>query len=162
LPDGVKEGRISFAALANPQLIDILDDYVANKRLAYYKTPDQSSNWTDRHDPITMYFKEPITPEIRSELAQIFNNKNFNRAMHKNNPLTGNEFAKGMAEETSPTKENVMDMVQKIKAVSPAAAEAALFHMSTRGANPRPKASAGQMTAAQKFLSLLPLANKPV
>jgi len=34
--------------------------------------------------------------------------------------------------------------------------------MSTRGANPRPKASAGQMTAAQKFLSLLPLANKPV
>jgi hypothetical protein len=162
IPKGEVEGRISFAALANPKLIDILDDYVANKRLAYYKTPENSADWTERHDPITMYFKEPITPEIKSELANIFNNKNFNRSMHKNNPLTGDQFSPGMSEETTPRKEEVIDMVQKISAIDPIAGQAAKAQMETAGNNPRPKASAGQIAAAQQLLKLLPLSKKPL
>ena len=70
-----EQERVSFAAIANKKLIDILDDYVANKRLAIYKTPADGVIWLERHDPMTMYFLEEITPEVKKELKDIFTQK---------------------------------------------------------------------------------------
>lgn len=153
-----KEGRLSFAALANKKLIDVLDDYVANRRLAYYKTPDSEQGWTERHDPITMYFKEPITDEVKAELAQIFNNKDFNRALHKNNPLTGHQFAPGMAQEFSPQKSQIQQAIAQVQAINPEAAKVAQEYLT----DPKGelKASAGQMQVISQFEKLLPLERK--
>jgi len=42
--------------------------------------------------------------KLKDELANIFNNKDFNRSMHKNNPLTGDQFSPGMSQETTAQK----------------------------------------------------------
>lgn len=153
-----KEGRLSFAALANKKLISVLDDYVANRRLAYYKTPDSEDMWQERHDPITMYFKEPITDEIKSELAQIFSNKDFNRALHKNNPLTGNQFAVGLAQEVSPSLSLIQGALGQLQRINPDAAKAAQEYLTNREG--KVKASAGQMQVLDQFQKLLPLEHK--
>ena len=113
-----EEERISFAAIADKRLIDVLDDYVANKRLAYYKTPNDGQRWLDRHDPVTMYFKEKVTPEIKEELKVIFNNKEFNRSFHAENPLEGDEFSKGLAREESPSGNKIEKLLGDIKALN--------------------------------------------
>jgi hypothetical protein len=153
IPKNVEEGRISIAALANDQLIQTLDEYVAKKRLAYYKTPTSSDQWTERHDPITMYFKEPVTPEIKAELAQIMNNKNFNRAMFKPNPLTGDKFATGLAYETSANDERIQKEIQKFNQISPQAAQAVKNFLTSKDG--KLKASAGQMLTLDKFEKVL-------
>lgn len=155
-----KDGRISMAALANKDLIEALDDYVANRRLAYYKTPDSSDNWTERHDPITMYFKEPITQEVRDELSKLFGRREFNRAMHKQNKLAGDQFASGMAQETSPRTSDISDALDRIKSVNPAAGAVVESELRSRGGQLR--ASSGQMAVMDDFIKVLGLEKKPI
>ena len=38
---------------------------------AYYKTPEDVSDWTKRHDPITIYSCKKITPEFLEAIKEI-------------------------------------------------------------------------------------------
>jgi hypothetical protein len=67
-PDGNE--RVSFSGLPVKKLIDTLDQFVQGRAI-YYKTPNQLAGWEERHDPITIYSKEPITPQLKSQLASM-------------------------------------------------------------------------------------------
>ena len=46
-----------------------LDDSVFTKGM--YKTPQTAEGWLTRHDPITMYFDEKVSPEMLDAISQI-------------------------------------------------------------------------------------------
>ena len=144
--------RISLAALANPNLIQELDKYVSSRRLSYYKTPQDSDSWRSRHDPITIYFLEPVTDEVRNEVKAIMSNKDYNRSMHIQNPLIGDEYYPGVAQDKSPSDDDIKTRIDSVKAMSANAAKALESRLIVKG---RPKASAGQIVAVDEMLKLV-------
>lgn len=150
-----EQERVSFAAIANKKLIDILDDYVANKRLAIYKTPADGVIWLERHDPMTMYFLEEITPEVKKELKDIFNNKDFNRSFHAKNPLEGDEFFSGVAREKTPTQKEIEKLLGDVKSIDMDAYKILYENYLEKGANPpRFKVSSGMFQSGKKVKEL--------
>ncbi|MBR6162539.1 FHA domain-containing protein [bacterium] len=80
--------RISMNVKASPDLIKELDELMITGRYTdkkgrkcrvpqdkqvpgYYKTYDSANKWTVRHDPITMYFTAPPTPELLDAVCDI-------------------------------------------------------------------------------------------
>lgn len=80
--------RISLNVKADKNMIDELDklmlkgEYVnaQGKKVklsdaaftkGYYKTPQNTSDWLTRHDPITMYFDDTVSPEMLNAIAEI-------------------------------------------------------------------------------------------
>lgn len=141
--------RVSFAALADPKLIDALDRYVATKRLAYYKTPNQEAGWLQRDDPITIYFKEPVTDEVKQELEAML--RPFNRGHHMENPLLGDNWSPGLALDRSPTTEQLQKTIQQIQGINPILAAAIQNKITKDG---KLKASAGQVEAIKQTIEI--------
>lgn len=84
----IPKERVSMNINAEPELISALDRYIANGEVlvngkviktvkppkAYYKVDtslDEAGSFWSRTDPITMYFRDPATPEQLSDIAQI-------------------------------------------------------------------------------------------
>ena len=142
--------RVSMAAIADPKLIQVLDDYVGRRRLAYYKTPNQEAGWMQRNDPITMYFKEPVTDEIKKELSQIL--APFNRAKITSNPLDGDSWEPGLAKESSPTTKDLEQLIQQASSYNPEAGEAIRKYVTKSPG--KIKASAGQVSVLKDVVKL--------
>ena len=84
----IPKERISMNINAEPELVSVLDRYIANGEVivngkvvktvkppqAYYKIDtalDETGSFWSRTDPITMYFREPATPEQLSDIIQM-------------------------------------------------------------------------------------------
>ena len=80
----IKE-RISLNVVADKRLLDELDNLLLNGEYinrngqkvkvkipkdSYYKT-DDLQGWTQRHDPITMYFSDNVSQELVDAIAEI-------------------------------------------------------------------------------------------
>ncbi|MBI4358239.1 MAG: hypothetical protein HY584_02975, partial [Candidatus Omnitrophica bacterium] len=64
--------RISLSVFAHPELIEALDEFFAKNGLrGYYKTSVDYESWSRRHDPITIYFYDGLTPEIEAAIVRI-------------------------------------------------------------------------------------------
>ncbi len=139
--------RISINANGNEKLIKTLDEYVNAQR--YYKTPDYSANWLERHDPVTIYFKnKPTDAEINELVTRL---KNCDGIRSTKDVLLGTKLYPGIAMQTSPDKQEVLSLIQRCYAASPdfgAAAERYLTNPLTKEI----KASAGQVSAVENVL----------
>lgn len=86
-PDNITN-RVSMNVKADPRLMNELDEFMMTGRYidlkgrqcrvpkqlmvpGYYKTYTDAKRWTDRHDPITMYFSGEPTNEMLNALSDI-------------------------------------------------------------------------------------------
>lgn len=142
--------RISLNVYAKGDLIQKLDDFMTRNK-AYYKTPDQFSVWSDRHDPITIYFHEPLTAKLENELKQIV-------APHvRGNDLIGRRIADGMYAQKSPQAHEIKALIARADALDPElgkAVTAKAHSMDFKTMKPRVDAvlSAGEMHVIEAAL----------
>lgn len=144
------DDRVSFAGLPVKGLIDALDQFV-QRRVAYYKTPEEIAGWQDRHDPITIYFKEPVTPQIKAELQSAV--APFSRDKYIPAKMDGDVFAPGLSHQQSPGQDDIKRLVQEGGAISPELAKVLTTKFTRREGGV--KASAGQITAARQLMDLI-------
>ena len=141
--------RISVNAETDEKLITSLDDlFTSGKIKGYYKTPDQSASWLDRHDPITIYLHEGATPSVLKEIERI-------TAPHirsRENVLVGKTFAPGLALEKSPQISEISSLLDEARLLNPQLEKVLKQNFTSNG---ELKASAGQMTSVQALLKYL-------
>lgn len=142
--------RLSLNVVADEKLIAALDDFFSQgKAKGYYKTPDQSSNWLERHDPITIYLHEPTRPDIEQALAELV--QPFIRGT--DDVLVGRKIAPGFAAETSPTQAQLEGVIQSAKQIDPDFGSAVQQYF-TDQATQKLKASSGNITAVNRLIGL--------
>lgn len=146
-PDG--DDRVSFAGLPVRGLVDALDQFVQH-RVAYYKTPNQLAGWEDRHDPVTIYFKEPVTKDVKAELSALLSK--FNRDKYIPAKMDGDVFDNGLAHQKSPSVGDIQKIVAAASAVHPDLGKT-LTEKFKR--DKEVKASAGQITAALELIKMV-------
>lgn len=140
--------RISVNAVTDEKLIASLDDLFASGKVkGYYKTPNDSAAWLERHDPITIYLHEAASPQILAEVEKV--TKPYIRSTE--DVLAGNKFAPGLALEKSPQLQEIKDLIDKAAKIDPDLAKALETNLSKNG---KPSASAGQMNSAEKLVNL--------
>ena len=106
--------RISLNVRPEKELIEQLDKYFSEhiNIQGEYKTPSTFRGWSSRHDPITIYFYEPIKDKkVLDDIAQIA--KPFVRSTG-NEVLVGNKFAPGCAWQLSPTPKQYQELRERI------------------------------------------------
>ncbi len=147
------EGRISLNVVGNKQLIERLDA-LAHKYGVYYKTPDQSENWNERNDPVTIYINNPdLTPDQIEDLkrevvsqTEPFIRGNDGFGIYGDNLSVGVEFGP----ESSP--EEIQRLKQEAAKISPDLEKALDSYLRKNG---KEKSSVGQNIAAQKLINML-------
>ena len=143
--------RISVNALADKNLIKELDDLFAlGKVKGYYKTPENSLNWLERHDPITIYLDKKATPQTLEDVKSVC--EKYIRS--KEDVLLGNKFAPGMALQKSPNEQDIMEVLAQAKAVDEDL-ESVLRINFTNHSNGKLITSAGYIDSAKKLIDLV-------
>ena len=143
--------RISVNALADKNLIKELDDLFASGKVkGYYKTPENSLNWLERHDPITIYLDEKATPQTLEDVKSVC--EKYIRS--KEDVLLGNKFAPGMALQKSPNEQDIMEVLAQAKAVDEDL-ESVLRVNFTNHSNGKLITSAGYIDSAKKLIDLV-------
>lgn len=141
--------RVSLNVNANEDLVNKLDEYISSVSQkpgsVYYKTPQHSSNWLERHDPITIYFEEDISDEIKKDIVDI--TKPFIRS--EDDVLPGEKLSGGVVYESSPSEEKLTELVKRGYDINQEAGDAIRGYITK---DERLKASAGQVSAIEKFL----------
>lgn len=138
---GKTKDRISMNVRSSPELIAALDKFIDGK-MVYYKTPDESGRWTERHDPVTVYFKEDVTPEMEAELSALA--EKYGR---EGPQLPGRAIGKNAAAQTTPTQQDIDTLLARADAVGAGAAARSYF----KGSN----VSSGQLMAVDRLVSEL-------
>lgn len=143
--------RISVNALADENLIKALDDLFASGKVkGYYKTPETSLNWLERHDPITIYLDEKATPKTLDEVKNVC--EKYIRS--KEDVLSGNKFAPGMALQKSPNEQDIEALLTQAKNIDEVL-EHVLRAQFTDTKTGKLITSAGYMDSAKKLIDLV-------
>lgn len=143
--------RVSINAKADENLIKELDDLFASGRVkGYYKTPDTSLNWLERHDPITIYLDEKATQKTLDEVKAVC--EKYVRS--KEDVLVGNKFASGMALQKSPDEQDIQAILEQAKNIDDVL-EQVLRVQFTDNKSGKLITSAGYMDSAKKLLDLI-------
>lgn len=141
--------RISLNVNANEDLINKLDEYITSisqkPGSVYYKTPQHSSDWLERHDPITIYFEDDISDEVKKSIVDI--TKPFIR--NEDDVLPGERLSGGVAYESSPSEKKLTELVKRGYDINQETGDAIKGYITK---DQRLKASAGQVSAIEKFL----------
>jgi hypothetical protein len=144
---GETRGRVSVNVYAEPELLGKLDQFCREHK-AYYKTPDQLAGWQERHDPITIYFHQDITPDIENKLKQIV-------TPHvRGDNLHGRSIAPGISAESSPSIQEIEGLIKRADELDPQLGKAVRGFAYTQdplkpSAPIEPKLSAGQKRAIE-------------
>lgn len=143
--------RISVNALTSKELIKKLDNLFVSGRLhGYYKTPDMSDNWLERHDPVTIYLSEPCNNTILSTIEKEITP--FIRS--KKDVLIGEKFAPGFALQKSPNLNDIENILAEAKKLD-SGFEQVLRKRFTRTGTNTLAMSAGEMEAMKRLLEEL-------
>ncbi|MBY0403418.1 MAG: hypothetical protein K2X66_05935 [Cyanobacteria bacterium] len=145
--------RVSLNVHGHPELIQALDQYFATGKVkGYYKTPDEKmTHWLKRHDPITLYFHEPLTPAMEQDIVAMA--QKFIRTPE--DVLVGRKIAPGVAVEKTPTVLEIQEAVSQAKKIDPnlgGAVEKYLSESNPKTGVREPICSSGQMTVVRRFL----------
>ncbi len=138
--------RVSLNVVADKALLAQLDQLFVTRVKGYYKTPDMSDNWLERHDPITMYLDEPLTPAIEAEIVKIVTP--FVRSTK--DVLPGRLLAPGMAAETSPTVDEINHEITRAKAIDAQFADAVKQYFTDKRG--QLKTSAGRLRSVREVI----------
>lgn len=106
--------RLSLNVYQDKDLIQKLDKYLSqNCQNVFYKCPGAGNiGWNTRHDTITMYFPEKITPKIKQDIAQLAKS----HIRHSNSEkMLGEKIADGVYSVLEPTKETIKPLLVKAK-----------------------------------------------
>ena len=104
--------RISLNVYPEEQLITALDKYFTSGKVkGYYKTPEELSQWSMRHDPITIYLQEPVSQNIIDDIVKI--SKPHIRSTE--NVLVGKTVSPGVAIDISPSTQELMNLIQEAR-----------------------------------------------
>ena len=143
--------RISVNALADENLIKALDDLLASGKIkGYYKTPETSLNWLERHDPITIYLDEKADAKTLEAVKSAC--EKYIRS--KKDVLSGNKFAPGMALQKSPNEQDILAILSEAKNID-ATLELVLRTQFTDSASGKLITSAGYIDSAKKLIDLI-------
>lgn len=143
--------RISINAIADESLIKDLDNLLGTGKVrGYYKTPDLTPNWLERHDPVTIYLDEKATPEILEKVKNTC--RKYIRSTE--NVLLGEKFAPGLALQKSPTSNDIEALLTQMRNVD-TTLEHTIKKMFTDTKTGQLKTSAGYMEAANKLLAII-------
>ena len=143
--------RISVNALADEKLIQNLDDLFASGKVkGYYKTPETSLNWLERHDPITIYLDEKADTKTLEAVKTAC--EKYIRSSE--DVLSGKKFASGMALQKSPDEQDIKAILQEAKNVD-STLEYVLRTQFTDNASGKLITSAGYMDSAKKMIDLM-------
>lgn len=143
--------RVSVNALADENLIKALDDLFASGKVkGYYKTPNQSLNWLERHDPITIYLDEAADKSTLDNIKSVC--EKYIRST--DDVLIGDKFASGMALQKSPTKQDIEAILQQAKGID-SQLESVLRTQFTETSTGKLKTSAGYIEAAKNLFDLV-------
>lgn len=141
--------RASLNVFAEPDLIQKLDAFCTQHK-AYYKTPEHLTGWMERHDPITIYFHEEVTDEMKKKLAGIV------QPHVRGHALVGETLMPGIAFENSPSVKDIERVIERAKTLHPDLGEAVrkqAYAPNLQNPNPTsPKLSAGKLRAIEVTL----------
>ena len=105
--------RISLNVYPDENLIKELDDFIARCRVnVEYKTPELFGDWTIRHDPITMYFRENIPQDVKDELIKIVT-PYVRIPKAKGDIMIGTKLAKGIYQVKEPTGQDILNLIKR-------------------------------------------------
>ena len=137
---GLETNRISLNVKADANLIKELDELLTsgtytdvngrrcvvpkNKFVpGYYKTYDDAKMWVVRHDPVTMYFSKPMTPEFLNAVSDV--SKKYARPSCNGIPLAGEVPGKPwISTEKEPCEEDLRPMLERAKRLNPSLPDA--------------------------------------
>ena len=133
IPDGMSTSRVgekkrlSANVAFNKDMLDKLDAFFVSRLdkesktgLGYYKTPQSSADWGQRHDPITMYFGRDLTDEEQNILVGILSP----HVRESDTGLPGKELSKGISYLDDPTDASIAALVERAKLIDPELATA--------------------------------------
>ena len=106
--------RISLNVYQDKELIQKLDTYLSkNCPNAHYKCPGAGNiGWNTRHDTITIYFSNNLTPQIQQDIAKIAKPHTRPTA---NEVMLGDKISDGVYHVLEPTKETIKPLLIKAK-----------------------------------------------
>ena len=161
--------RISLNVVADKNMLKELDELCAsgtyinskgervqiNQQNCTYKTPPSLEGWTERHDPITMYFDQEVSQEFQDALAEI--TAKYQRPSPNGKALMNSlEGKPWIAHESYIKPDDAKALYEEAKQLDSELANA-IFHYLDGGG--RWNCSTGQFAAAQKTLDEFKLAN---
>lgn len=158
IPFGAKLGssknRFSLNVKGDKNLIDILDK-ICEEYGIYYKTPDSSDNWLERHDPISIYVtNKNLTDAQIKELKEriVLETKPFIRS-NEGFGLYGENLSEGVEYGEEATPENADELVSIGSGIDIKIGEGIKSYLTS--ANGSFKGSVGQQMAVKDFFNLI-------
>lgn len=164
--------RISLNVKADKRMIDELDklmmkgEYVnaQGKKIklsdaaftkGYYKTPKNTSDWLTRHDPITMYFDDNVSPEMLNAIAEI--TQKYARTPSNGKALMNSVEGKPwMAHEAYTPPAKIQALYEEAKLLNPELAQLIYSEANSHGSW---NVSTGQYAALEKVVNEYKLAS---
>ncbi len=126
-----------------------------NQQNCTYKTPPSLEGWTERHDPITMYFDQEVSQEFQDALAEI--TAKYQRPSPNGKALMNSlEGKPWIAHESYIKPDDAKALYEEAKQLDSELANAIFHYLDGSG---RWNCSTGQFAAAQKTLDEFKLAN---
>ena len=107
--------RISLNVYADKKLIDKLDDFMLNNpSVIEYKTPSTFVDWECRHDPITIYFDDFVTDDVKRRVADLVKPYVRTQINPSKEIMFGTKIADGVYSLPEPAAENCSDLLDKM------------------------------------------------
>ena len=104
--------RISLNVYPEEELIKKLDKYMIKSNINFeYKCPDYFNGWQRRHDPITIYFREPLSEQVEKDIVKIATP--YTRKT-KQEVLIGKKLADSIYKVKEPTEADVQELRRRI------------------------------------------------
>lgn len=178
--------RVSGNLKQSPELIDVLDDFIVNgvrnesgnatkKVKAGYMVLNSENDWNRRHDPVHIFFSEPVTKEIKDYLAKVLSpfarsESDILSGARRQNVLgkpdcsglehlnfgsfTADVFAPGLAHDLEPTAEKTNALLERVKKIDHKWYEEEIYDCTKYGTRP-PAMSAGKYASLQALVDSL-------
>lgn len=100
--------RVTISAHASSILIEALDNF-AYENPVYYKTSINFETWRNRHDPVIIFFMEPVTRDHLSVISNL--TSPYVRNANLDHLVLGEKVCNGVYLNTQHTHEEVMELL---------------------------------------------------
>lgn len=153
--------RFSLNVWGNKELIKILDN-IARKYGIYYKTPNSSDRWNDRHDPVTIYVSNSSLTDAQIDALKreiVEETKPYIRS-NDGFGIYGENLSKGVEFGLESTQEEVNRILTEADSVNPTLGQAIRTYLEKR-TDGQYKSSVGQNLAIIKAINLFKSISQP-
>ena len=163
---GYARDRVSLNVVGDKRLIEELDRLMSkgefidkNGRLVklnddvftkgYYKTPTGANGWLERHDPITMYFDDKISPEMLDAISQV-TEKYARKPSNGKSLMNSVEGKPWIANEAYTSQKQIQNLYNRAKSLNPELADMIYKEANSHG---KWNVSTGMYAAMEKLVN---------